>query len=260
MRPKRYLGQNFLTDRNIQKKIILNCNLDKNDIVLEVGPGRGELTQLIAKSSARVYAVEIDSDLCKILEDKFFNFKNVVIIRADILKLNIKKYFSFFSGRLKVIGNIPYYISTPILEHLIRYSDKIDSIFITLQKEFAQRIVAKPGSKDYGSFSCFIQYYTEPKIIFDIKKTCFYPMPKVDSSFLKLVIKRKRPLTKSQEKRLFEIIRIAFNQRRKMLKNTLKEFFTLDKLNTFFKKYNLSYSIRPEEVSIDDFVNLIKLA
>ncbi|MCM8800173.1 MAG: 16S rRNA (adenine(1518)-N(6)/adenine(1519)-N(6))-dimethyltransferase RsmA [Candidatus Omnitrophica bacterium] len=260
MRPKKILGQNFLIDRNIQRKIILNCDLNKDDLILEIGPGRGEITQLIAKSNARVYAVEIDEDLCRLLKDKFINFKNVVIIKADILKLNIKRYFSFLPGRLKVIGNIPYYISTPILEHLIKYNDKIDFIFLTLQKEFAKRIVAKPGSKEYGSFSCFIQYYTEPKVIFDIKKTCFYPVPKVDSTFLRLIMKRKRPLDRKQEKKLFKIIRIAFSQRRKMLKNTLREFFPLDKLNTFFEKYNLSYSIRPEDVSIEDFINLIKLA
>ncbi len=222
IKSKKRLGQNFLFDKNVQRNIIAACDFSQNDLVLEIGAGKGELTCLIADTKAKVLALEIDSQLCKILKENLQNYSNVKIINQDILKFNLKKCFGKSRTKLKVIGNIPYYITTPILQYLIRFRDKIESIFITVQKEFAKRILAPCGGKEYGSFSCFIQYYTRPQIKFVVKKTCFQPSPKIDSCFLRLEIKRKTPLKKSKESQLFNLIRTAFNKRRKTLRNSLK--------------------------------------
>lgn len=259
IKPKKRLGQNFLIDQNIQAKIINTCELKPSDSILEIGAGRGELTRLIADQVKRVYALEIDRFLGEILRDNLEGHANVEIIHQDILKFNLKRYFRKIKKKIKVIGNIPFYITTPIIEHLLRYLDKIDTVFLTVQKEFASRIIALPGCKDYGSFSCFIQYYTIPKIAFSIKKSCFLPAPKVDSCFLRLDIRQKLTLSKKKEEFLFKIIRSAFNQRRKTLRNSLKEVISKKKLELFFNQYGIDSSVRPEALSLDDFENLVKI-
>jgi 16S rRNA (adenine1518-N6/adenine1519-N6)-dimethyltransferase len=258
IKPKKRLGQNFLVDKNIQHKIIQALELKTNEIILEIGSGRGEMTGLIAKNVERVFALEIDSSLCAILENNLSGLGNVEIINQDILKFNPSLYFKGFKNKIKVFGNIPYYISSPIIEHLLDYQDKIESIFITIQKEFAQRVVALPGSKDYGSLSCFVQYYSEPRIIFNIKKTSFLPVPKVDSSLIRIGIRNKLPLGKDQEKLFFKIVRAAFNKRRKTLRNSLEGIIPRDKLNMFFLKSGIDRNIRPEDLSQQDFFNLVK--
>lgn len=259
IKPKKYLGQNFLIDKNIQRKIIDTCGLKTSDIVLEVGAGRGELTQFITDKVDKVYALEIDDSLCRGLKDRFKNYKNVKIIHQDILKFNLGKYFSDYKDKLKVIGNIPYYITTPIIEHLFKYRNKIEAIFITVQKEVAQRMIAKAGAEGYGSFSCFVQYYTQPKIIFLIKKSCFYPHPKVDSCFVNFTIRQVPIVDLKNEKLFFKIIRAAFGKRRKTLRNSLKGIISVSKLEKFFIKYNVNANIRPERLTLEDFSNLTKI-
>lgn len=259
LKPKKSLGQNFLIDKNVQRKIIDACEFKPSDYVLEIGAGRGELTRLIAPKVAVVFALEIDSYLCKTLKDNLKGYPNVKIINQDILKINLKRYFSHFKKRIKVVGNIPYYITTPIFEHLLEFKDKIGTIFITVQKEFAQRITALPESKDYGSLSCFLQYYTEPKVFFHIKRNSFFPVPKVDSCFLRLDVKQKTNLNKKREKLLFKIIRAAFNKRRKTLRNSLNNIVTQQKLDMFFNKYSIDSNIRPEDLTLNDFTNLTDL-
>lgn len=257
IKPKKKLGQNFLVDKNIQRKIINACEFKTSDIVFEIGAGKGELTGLIADKVAGVFAIEIDSSLCQILKDRFRNYANVKIINQDILKFNFRRYFGKYKNNIiKVIGNIPYYITTPIIEYLLKYQDKIGTIFITVQKEFARRMTAQPGCKDYGSFSCFIQYYTQPKIIFLIKRTCFYPSPKADSCFLQLDIRQKSTLELKNESLFFKIIRTAFNKRRKILRNSLKGIISAQKLEEFFSKYDIDSNIRPEALSLKDFAIL----
>jgi len=259
IKPKKRLGQNFLTDKNLQNKIIDACGFEPSDIVLEIGAGRGELTQLISPKVAVVFALEIDSGLYEILKERFEKSPNIKIINQNILKLNFKKYFSRIQKKIKVVGNIPYYITTPIIEYLLEVKDKIDIIFITVQKEFARRVTASPGSKDYGALSCFLQYYTEPKMMFNINKTCFYPAPKVDSCLLRLEVKQNISLNKSQEKLVFKIIRAAFGKRRKTLRNSLKGTVSPNKLNKFFKKFGIDPNIRPERLSLSQFINLAKV-
>jgi 16S rRNA (adenine1518-N6/adenine1519-N6)-dimethyltransferase len=260
VRPKKRLGQNFLVDKNIQKKIINACEFKNSDTVLEIGSGRGELTKLIAERVSKVFALEIDPFLCENLKVILKDFPNSQVINQDILRFDLRKYFCTTKQKLKVIGNIPYYISSPIIEHLIKFSDKISTIFITVQKEFALRIIANPGSKEYGSFSLFTQYYVEPKILFTIKKNSFYPVPKIDSAFLSIKIRKKPKVSVRDEGLLFKIIRRAFNQRRKVLKNSLSGIISTQKLEQFFNKHNISSNIRPEDLSLEDFATLANLS
>lgn len=255
-KPKKSLGQNFLQDQNIQRKIIDACDFQPSDRVLEIGAGTGVLTGLIASNVSRVYALEIDRSLNAVLARNLKAYNNVRIINQDILKFDLDK-LKDGAGKIKVFGNIPYYITSPIIEHLLRFRHKIEVIFLTVQKEFGQRMVALPGSKDYGSFSCFVQYYTEPKILFAIKKNSFNPAPKVDSCFLRLAIRQNPAVAVDNEELLFKIIRTAFQQRRKTLKNSLKSIVPKEKLQEFFKRYKINPKIRPEDLSLQSFANLL---
>ncbi|MDI6759117.1 MAG: 16S rRNA (adenine(1518)-N(6)/adenine(1519)-N(6))-dimethyltransferase RsmA, partial [Candidatus Omnitrophota bacterium] len=256
IRPKKRLGQNFLVDKNIQRKIINACDFKDSDTVLEIGSGRGELTTLIAERVNKIFALEIDPYLCESLKNNLKDFLSAQVIRQDVLKFNLKKYFCRAKQRIRVFGNIPYYISSPIIEHLIKFRDKISDIFITVQKEFALRMIASPGSKKYGSFTIFTQYYTEPKIVFVIKKNSFYPVPKVDSILLNIKIRQNPAINVKDEKLFFKITRGAFNQRRKTLRNSLLGIISAQSLEQFFDKYNISKHSRPETLSLQDFANL----
>lgn len=261
VRPKKRLGQNFLLDKNIQKKIIHTSKLNPGDIILELGSGRGELTRLIAERVKKVYALEIDVALCATLKEELKGFKNIELINQDILKFNLEEYLEKVKveDKVKVVGNIPYYISGPILERIINWRDKINIAFLTVQKEFARRVTATEGAKDYGRLSCFVRYYSEPRILFTIKKTSFYPVPKVDSCFLELKIRNKPSVSVKDERVFFKIIRSAFNQRRKTLRNSLKGIILQKKLEGFFKRCNLDANIRPEKLSLKDFAELANL-
>ncbi len=244
-KPKKSLGQNFLVDKNIQEKIITVCRVTKKDIVLEIGSGRGEITGHLIRKAKKVIAVELDKNLCGILKSRFASCANFELLSNDILKLSLSKY-----KHLKVIANIPYYISSPIITHLIKYRGSIKTIFLTIQKEVGLRLIAGPGSKDYSSFSCFIQYYTEPKIHFLIKNASFWPKPKVDSCFIELAIRAKPPVKISDEDMFFKVIRTAFNQRRKQLKNSLAGLLPENKLS----------QARAEDLSLSDFARLVPYA
>ncbi|MFA4853880.1 MAG: 16S rRNA (adenine(1518)-N(6)/adenine(1519)-N(6))-dimethyltransferase RsmA [Candidatus Omnitrophota bacterium] len=258
IKPKKRLGQNFLIDKNIQKKIIRTCNLCAEDIVLEIGAGTGDLTGQLALASKKVYALEIDQRLLPVLDENLKDLANYQVIQADILKFDINKFLREFKikQKIKVIGNIPYYISSPIIEHLIHYRDKISAIFLTVQKEFARRAAAVPGSKEYGSFSCFAQYYLKPEILFEIKKNSFYPAPKVDSCFLSLKIREKPAVKVIDEAMLFKLIRLAFNQRRKTLRNSLEGIVAKERLEEFFNVHSIDKNVRPEDLSLEQFASL----
>jgi 16S rRNA (adenine1518-N6/adenine1519-N6)-dimethyltransferase len=259
LKPKKRLGQNFLSDSNILSKMIGACDLNVLDSVLEIGSGKGDLTRLIAKVAGNVLTVEIDWDLIPGLKDAFKDYKNIKLLHRDILKVNLARSFAKSRNKIKVIGNIPYNITTPIIQRLFKYRHKIKTVFLTVQKEFAMRIAAIPGSKQYGSFSCFIQYYSMPKILFTIKSGSFFPSPKVDSCFLRLDIRDEPRIEVKSEKKLFKIIRAAFNQRRKTLKNSLEGVVCLKKIDLFFEKTCLDPNIRPEMLSLDEFAVLANL-
>ncbi len=256
IRLKKRLGQNFLIDPNIQRKIFMYCGFKKTDIILEIGSGSGIMTKPISEQAGFVYALEIDPDLCEILKRNLQNLDNVTVLNQDILKFDFNTYFANLKNRLKIFGNIPYYISSPIIEYLLNYKDKIESIFITVQKEFAKRVVAPAGSKRYGSLSCFVQYYLEPEIMFSISRNCFSPAPKVDSSLLKMKVRQAYAVNVEDEKLFFALIRAGFNKRRKTLRNSLSEIIPKEKLEKFFIKYGINKNIRPENLSLSDFANL----
>ena len=260
IKPKKSLGQNFLIDKNIQAKIIGACNLSRDDIVLEIGSGKGELTAQFAALVKQIYALEIDPRLTLGLEQKLGIYGNCQIIKADILKFDIKKFLqeNKIKQKIKVIGNIPYYISSPIIEHLINYRNNISQAFMTVQKEFGRRVAAVAGSKEYGSFSCFVQYYAQAKILFEIKSGCFRPVPKVDSCFLSLKFRDKPDVEVKDEEIFFKLIRAAFNQRRKTLRNSLSGFITQKELEEFLNSARIDKNVRPEDLSLEQFAGLLK--
>lgn len=252
IRPSKRLGQNFLIDKNIQRKIIDTLKAGKEDTFLEIGPGLGALTEELCKRAKKVIAIEKDRRLFDFFL-KNASFNNLELIQGDILEYNFNN-----KSRIKIIGNLPYYISSPILTKLLDNRDFISSIFVTVQKEFAERLVAAPGTKTYGSISCFTQFYTEPGILFTIKRNAFYPAPEVDSCFLKIQV-RDKGLYQTDEEKLFKVIRACFGKRRKTILNSLYssgEFASKEEVLQKLGKANISPTRRPETISLEEFVNL----
>ncbi len=246
MHTKKHLGQNFLIDQRIQNKIIESCDLQPDDIVVEIGPGQGAITRLIAPKVKRLICVETDRDLIEGLRQEF---PNVEIIHADFLRWDM----GGLPAGIKVIGNIPYYISTPIIERLIEQHSNISAAFLTVQLEFGQRLAAQPGGKDYGALTCFVQYYAESKVLFKIKPACFKPAPKVDSCFVSL---RMRPDVNDNPK-LFQVIQKAFQQRRKTIANALAGLNQAGRLEIILKQLNLDPKLRPENLTLQNYVDIV---
>lgn len=246
---KRKLGQHFLFDKNILRKLVSEMDLTKKDNILEIGAGRGTLTDILATTCRKVYAVEIDRWLVDFLKDKYANFKNVEVIDIDILKLEIEDL------PVKVaIGNIPYYITTPIIFKLIEV-ENIKRFGLLMQKEVAERIVSKPGSKNYGILSISAQLYTDPEIKFLVKKQCFSPPPKVDSAF---VVFEKKKVEKKLVERTLELVNIAFSMRRKTLYNNLKRAYG-DFTDIIFDNTMLDKKIRAEQIDINTYLKMGKV-
>ena len=258
IKPKKSLGQNFLIDKNIQTKIINACQITKDDIILELGAGKGDLTVELAKRAKQVFALEIDQRLERVLGQTLIATDNCQIIMGDILEFDFNKFVLDYKikQKIKVIGNIPYYISSPIIEHLIGYRQLMSVAFMTVQKEFGCRVRAVPGSKEYGSFSCFVQFYSLCKILFEIKKNSFKPAPNVESCFLSLEFRKQPVVLVQDELCFFKLIRTAFNQRRKTLRNSLKDLVDQDKLHNFLQAARININVRPEDLSLEQFANL----
>ncbi len=258
-RPLKRLGENYLIDGNIKDKIISQARISSEDVILEIGPGFGALTIDLAKSGAQVFAIEKDSKTFRILKEIVNgDFPSLKIFNEDILKFDIKK--NLISKKIKVIGNLPFYITTPIIERLIENRTLIESILITLQKEVANRLLASPASKDYGPISCYVQYYTKPTYIYTIKRTSFYPSSGVDSGLIRLDVLSKPPVNVKDEELFFRIIRGAFNQRRKSLINSLSRQTVLglhkDEVSKILNSVGISPAIRPERLSLSDFAKI----
>lgn len=253
---KKSLGQNFLINPHIIEKIIKFSDIKTDDAVLEIGTGSGILTRALAKKARLVISYEIDKNLYQIAKQNLKDFKNTHLINEDFLKADITKTFIEKGNFFKVVANLPYYITTPIIEKLLTNKNLFSEIFLTVQKEFAKRIVAKPNTKDYSSFSIFVQYHTEPKILFDISKNNFTPKPKVDSSFIKLDIRKNPFLNIKSEQIFFDIVRRAFNQRRKTLRNALITKYNKNIVDEAMQKSNIDGTRRGETLSIYEFCNL----
>lgn len=259
LRPLKRLGENYLIDGNIKDKIIGEACLAKGDIVLEIGPGLGALTIDLAKSGAQIYGVEKDKKVFAILRDFVKDdYPNLKLFCGDILKFDFKNIS--VSKKVKVVGNLPYYITTPILEYLINNIEKIVSILIMVQREVANRLLASPGTKDYGSLSCFIRYYTKPSYIHTVKPSSFYPPPGVDSSLIRLDALEKPEVEVEDEELFFKIMRGAFNQRRKAIINSLsrKEVLNIPKedLSAVLNKIGIDPNARPESLTPADFAKI----
>jgi len=253
LRPKKKLGQNFLADTNSLQTIIKAASLSKSDCVLEIGAGIGNLSTLIAPLAGQFWAVEKDSSFKKILQQKLAKFKNTEIIIADILKFNLKNIYKV--KKFKIIGNLPYYITSPILVHLIEQRQLIESILITMQLEVAQRIAAPPGNKDYGRLSCLLQFYTKVKIIDTFRKSQFFPRPEVDSALIELSILEEPSVRVKSEKIFFSVVKAIFSQRRKTLLNSLKSGswgLSKEQLQEMLNRLGIACSVRGEKLSLSE--------
>ncbi len=250
-RAKKHLGQNFLTDENIIRKIVSACSLQDDQPVLEIGPGRGALTRHIAPRVKSLYAIETDPALCGLLKE-LFPEDHVHLIQSDFLNFPM----SGLPAPVKVIGNLPYCISTPVIEKLISERHCVTEAFLTVQHEFGKRLTARPHSKDYGSLSCYIQYYAQTQIHFLISPSCFNPVPKVTSCFLHISFREtKIPVT--DEELLFKLIRTAFQHRRKTLVNALAGGWKKATILTALEQLKINPSSRAETLSLTDYCRLI---
>ncbi|GMQ61277.1 16S rRNA (adenine(1518)-N(6)/adenine(1519)-N(6))-dimethyltransferase RsmA [Vallitalea maricola] len=255
-------GQNFLIDSHVLNKIITSSNINKEDVVIEIGPGIGSLTQQLAENAKQVIAVEIDKKLIPILEDTLSDYNNITIINEDILKVDIVKLVEEKNDNkpIKVVANLPYYITTPIIMGLFESNVPVDSITVMVQKEVADRMKAKPGTKDYGALSLAVGYYSEPYIVANVPPNCFMPRPKIGSAVIKLTKHKQPPVDVVDAKLLFKIIRASFNQRRKTLinglYNNLDGMFDKDQLKQAIENIGLKLNVRGETLSLEEFSNL----
>ena len=256
-------GQNFLIDTHVLEKIIEASKITKDDFVLEIGPGIGTMTQYLAEAAREVVAVEIDKTLIPILEnDTLKDWDNVTVINEDILKVDIAALAQEKNGGkpIKVVANLPYYITTPIIMGLFENHVPISSITIMVQKEVADRMQVGPGTKDYGALSLAVQYYARPQIIANVPPNCFMPRPKVGSAVIRLTRHAQTPVQVENEKLLFQIIRASFNQRRKTLANGLKNYeglsFEKETIEAAIAECGFSPSVRGEALSLEEFAKL----
>lgn len=252
---KKSLGQNFLIDKNFVDKIIDAADIE-NQNVLEIGPGIGTITYEMAKLAKKVVAIEIDQSLIPILDENLEEFDNAKVINQDILKTDLKKLVEeeFNGESFKVVSNLPYYITTPIIEMLITTGLPCENMTIMVQKEVAERMVADERSKDYSSLSVFIKFYTEAEVITNLPKSVFMPQPKIDSTILNLNL-RIYDENVNQDL-LFKLVRAGFNKRRKTILNSMSDVIEKDRLKEAFAKVNLAENLRAENLSLDDFIKL----
>lgn len=255
-------GQNFLIDQGIVEKIVREAGVTKDGFVLEIGPGIGTMTQILCENAREVAAVEIDRKLIPILNDTLSEYDNVTIINDDILKVDINKLAEEKNGGrpIKVVANLPYYITTPIIMGLFESHVPLDSITIMVQKEVADRMQTGPGSKDYGALSLAVQFYAKPEIVVNVPPECFMPRPNVGSAVIRLKRHETRPVDVKDEKLMFRIIRASFNQRRKTLANGLNNSpeigYTKEQIAAAIEELGRGASIRGEALTLEEFARL----
>ena len=258
---KKRFGQNFLTDSHVINKIVGACGPSNEDLVIEIGPGLGCLTKSLAEKAGKVYAVEIDKSLFPVLNETLIGFNNVKLIQGDILKTDINNLINCSGMKnIKVAANLPYNIATAVIAALLEKRYPIETITIMVQKEAADRIMALPGTKNYGSLSLFINYYSEPYLVANVPKNCFIPRPNVDSAVVRLKVLKQPPINITDEKLFFNIIKTAFSQRRKTLANCLANspLFNCgkDELYNIISSCGFERQIRGEAMSLRDFEHL----
>ncbi len=270
LRPARSLGQNFLTDEGILRRIGQAADVDSNDVILEIGPGLGSLTAVLAESAGCVVAVEIDKRLIPVLHSNLIGYRNVNIINDDILKIDVHKelmpHMKNEDGserRLKIVANLPYYITTPVIMKLLESGVKAECMVFMVQKEVADRMAAAPGGKDYGALSVAVQYYSRPSVVMQVHPHSFVPQPDVDSAVVKLELYKTPPVELLDKNLFFRVVKAAFGQRRKTLVNALNNasYLGLDKekITELLEKTGIDMKQRGETLSIQQFAQLSNL-
>lgn len=255
LRANKKLGQNFLINQQIIDDIIEKSEISKDDVILEIGPGLGSLTKALLKNAKRVIAVELDDNMVNILQ-KRFNNENFEIINEDILKVNLNDITEKY-GKIKVVANLPYYITTPIIMKLLEEEYNIESITVMVQKEVGERLCAAAGSRDFGAVTIGVNYYSNSKIIIDVPKDNFMPVPEVDSCVIKLDILKEPPVELKDKKKFFRLVKAAFSQRRKTINNSLAAGeFSKDQVINVLNKLGIDAKLRAEDLSIQDFANI----
>ena len=265
IRFQKKFGQNFLIDTHVLERIISEAGITKDDFVLEIGPGIGTMTQYLCENAREVMAVEIDDNLIPILADTLSAYDNVTVVNEDILKLDIAKVAEEHNGGkpIKVVANLPYYITTPIIMGLFESHVPLESITVMVQKEVADRMQSGPGTKDYGALSLAVQFYSKAEIVANVPANCFMPRPNVGSAVIRLTCHAERPVVVKDEAFMFKIIRASFNQRRKTLQNGLNNASNLsvnkEQVVTALEKMGLPATVRGEALSLEQFAELSNL-
>lgn len=249
------LGQNFLIKRGIVDEIVKAADLQEGEPVLEIGPGIGTLTQGLAQSGANVTAIELDTRLLEVLDTTLAQYSNVTIVHGDVLKLDVPSIMN--NEPFKVVANLPYYITTPIIMSLLESRLPIERLVVMVQKEVALRMVAKPGTKDYGALSVAVQYYTKPDIVLDVPPKSFLPAPAVTSSVIRCVLRDKPPVDVIDEKLFFCVVKAGFAQRRKTFANTMKTTgLSKDRIEELLAKANIDGQRRGETFTLQEFADV----
>ncbi len=262
---RKRFGQNFLIDSHVLDRIIAAAELKKDDMVLEIGPGLGTMTRRLCREAGRVVAVEIDRDLIPVLEESLAEYDNLKLINADILKVDIGQIAEEYNGGrpIKVVANLPYYVTTPIIMTLFEKKVPLESVTVMVQKEVALRMQAGPGTKDYGALSLSVAYYASPYIAAYVPRNCFIPRPNVDSAVIRLSAHSERPVKVGDEGLMFGIIRAAFNQRRKTLMNAVKNSslagVSQEALKNALETMGMDVNVRGEKLTLEEFAALTDL-
>lgn len=264
-RTRKRFGQHFLVDRNTVEKVLDAADIRQGDPVLEIGPGVGTLTQAIAERGADTVAVEVDSDLIPILQEALQGAPNVRIVQADVLSLDLSQFLAgHFGGvKVKVVGNLPYYITSPIITQVLEAREKADRLVLMVQQEVAERLEASPGTRDYGSMSVFVQFYAEVEIAARVPRTVFLPPPDVSSAVVRLIPRTEPPVETPSEDLFFDVVHCGFGKRRKTLLNSLSDCpalgLTKDQVSRVLRDAGIDPSLRAERLSLDDFASIARV-
>ncbi len=256
LRANKKLGQNFLINEEIINQIIEKANVNKNDTIIEIGPGLGSLTAKLLENANKVIAIELDSNMSNILKERFCLYDNFELIEKDVLKVDLNEIVEKYDS-VKVVANLPYYITTPIIMKLLEERLKLKSITVMVQKEVGERFCAVPNSKEYGAITISINYYTKPEIIIDVPKENFEPMPEVDSCVIKLDVRKVPPVELKNEKDFFNLIKAGFSQRRKTINNSLASMgISKEKIKNVLEKLGIDSKLRAENLTMEQFADI----
>lgn len=259
LKANKNLGQNFLINENIINEIVEKSEISKDDLVIEIGPGLGSLTAKLVETANKVIAIELDDNMIQVLTERFSLYNNFYLIHDDVLKVNIHELIKKYNEenlKVKVVANLPYYITTPIIMKLLEDKIPVESITVMVQKEVGERLEATPGGKEYGAITVSVNYYTSPKVIIDVPKENFKPAPEVDSCVIQLKLKKEHIKLKD-EKLFFRVVKFAFTQRRKNIGNSLIMIGkSKDEIKKMLEDLNLDINLRAENLSLEDFANI----